>query len=113
MKRTPFKRNSGQIKRTSGVKKVGRKTTEWKKVREEVVEFLKDINLPWTCEARLEGCTGELFLTLAHSKKRRNIESTEELKEVALLCQGCHSIVDAWKPEHTEKYIKMLIERRG
>lgn len=118
MKRTPIKRGNkplqskGGLHRHGPITKQGKAAERWKTARKEVVDFFTAIDLPWTCEARLEGCTGEMFLTLAHSKKRRDIKDAAELKEVALLCSTCHDIVDAWKKDHTEYYIKQLIEKR-
>lgn len=100
------------IKSTKSVNKIGKKSKQWIEARKEVVEHFEQIGLPIVCEAQLEGCTRTMFLTFAHSRKRRNIESAEQLKEIALLCSTCHSIVDRWKPENTEYYIKQLIEKR-
>lgn len=112
MKRTGFKSKNNKLARKP-INRVGKKTTEWSSARQDVIDFFRDINIPWTCEAKLEGCTGELYLTLAHSKKRRDIKTPEELREVALLCSTCHGIVDAWKKENTEFFIKRIIQNRG
>lgn len=108
----PLKKSSG-LKSTKSVNKIGKKSKQWIEARKEVVEHFEEIGLPVLCEAQLEGCTRTMFLTFAHSRRRRNIENAEQLKEIALLCSTCHSIVDGWKPEHTEYYIKQLIDKRN
>lgn len=66
----------------------------------------------YQCEARLPGCTGGLYLTPAHSRKRRFIETAEQYAEIAWLCTNCHLKAERMPHEEMEKFICGLIEAR-
>lgn len=94
------------------IKKIGKKTKEWSIARKEAVEYLSSMGIV-SCEGKMEGCTRYLFLTLAHSKKRRHIQNSLELAEIALLCQHCHNIIEGWKESDMEVYVKKIVQDRG
>ena len=111
--KAPLKRGNSTLKKTTHIRKVGKKSQQWLEARQEVIEYFQKIGLPQMCEARLENCTNNFYLTLAHSKKRRNIQTEEDLKQVCIMCSTCHSIVESWKEAHMEHYIKQIIEKRN
>ena len=70
--------------------------------------FNKEIR---SCEARLEGCQGNMFLTLAHRHKRRWYYGQEDLlsdfNQVILACVNCHS-----KMEYNKELTETIFERQ-
>lgn len=65
------------------------------------------------CEARFPGCTGGLYLTPAHSRKRRLIENETQYHEIAWLCVNCHARAERMPHSDMEFLIKGLIAARG
>jgi hypothetical protein len=49
-----------------------------------------------SCElkGRFAECTGNLFLSLAHSKKRRDIKTEADMREVILCCCSEHQVIE-------------------
>lgn len=87
-----------------------RKTAQWFSIRTALkVKFLK-MGIT-TCEGNFELCTRDRFLGFAHAKKRRKL-TEDELWEVALLCNNCHSQIEYAAPEVMEAYIKNIIKTR-
>lgn len=108
----PLKRG-GSIKSGKSIKKAGKKSKEWSVVRKEVLEYFESIGLPQVCELQYENCLGGMFLTLAHSKRRRKIENAEQLKELIYACSKCHELLDALPHNETEEIVKKIIAKRG
>jgi len=77
--------------------KKGKKGKAWDKAKKDVDAEAVEAGA-MSCELRYPGCTGSMFLTRAHSKKRRNITSEEELRECIMACVSCHEIIER-KPE--------------
>lgn len=59
-----------------------------------------------------ELCGGTFGLALAHSKKRRFIQTREDYFEVALLCQSCHDNLEFGGHERMAEKIREIIRRR-
>ena len=60
-----------------------------------------------------EICGDTFGQALAHSKKRRFIDTKELYWTVALLCQACHTRIEHSGHENMEREILAIIERRG
>lgn len=108
----PLKRG-GKIKPGKSIKKVGKKSKEWSKARKELLEDLEILGIEKTCEVVYDGCLGSMFLTLAHSLRRRKIETEDELKQVIYACSQCHEKLDALPQEETERIVKEIIRNRN
>lgn len=69
-----------------------------------------------TCEIGLEDCVKTIYLGFAHTKKRRNIETPEDLRRVVLACQSCHHKVEYHCKEITGKsmgeFLEDIIQKR-
>jgi hypothetical protein len=67
-----------------------------------------------SCEVRFEGCMRTFGGALAHSLKRRFINTREQYFEVCYACQFCHDILDN-KMSHAdmETKVKEIIEKRN
>ncbi len=70
----------------------------------------------YSCEIRKDGCLPTMYLGFAHTKKRREITTPEDLRRVVLACQPCHHIVEYKCMEVTGKtmteYLDEIIESR-
>lgn len=109
LKKTPLKRVSRltsktRLKSTKESKKnFGKKTTQkpiksksvdkWKTLRIELYDELASQGIT-SCELKYENCSGKLFPSLAHSKKRRHIKTDAEMREVIFACVNCHTIIE-------------------
>lgn len=64
-----------------------------------------------SCELRLRGCTGNLFLTPAHRHKRIWYKGNPELlwdySQVILSCLNCHNVIE-YNRELTEEMFNKL-----
>lgn len=87
-----------------------KKTKEWDQVRKELKQKFLEMGVT-SCELGLVNCTGDNYLGFAHTAKRRKL-SYEELYEVALLCNNCHTEIEYSTPEIMAKTIRMLISKR-
>lgn len=58
------------------------------------------------------GCTQGLFLTPAHSRKRREIENEQQYHEIAWLCEPHHLEVERLSHGDMEIVIREIIQRR-
>jgi len=92
--------------------KPGKKTKEWEKVRKtELIPQFESWGIT-SCEIHLEGvCWNSNALGFAHTKKRRDIKTPEDLREVVLACNPCHDIIEY----HCQEYfgVDMLTFLRG
>lgn len=77
--------------------KKGKKMKKWEKTRDSLKDAFKRAGIT-TCELRFRYCWVDNALGFAHSKKRRNITTNEELQEVILACNTCHNRIER-KPE--------------
>ena len=53
-----------------------------------------------------------MFLTAAHSKKRRFIKTEAEFREIAILCVICHQEIERLPHDEMEARVKAIIEAR-
>lgn len=123
LKKTPLKSKStlkaktilkskSSLKPKKAIKRGGKKTDEWAEARKNILRDFESRGII-SCELRLSGCLGNLFLSLAHSRKRRNIKTAEDLYEVVLACQNCHEIIEYSGIENMYTYVKEAIRRRS
>lgn len=97
----------------SPLRKAGKKTKEWQAVwRHEVKPMLERAGIT-RCEFGYEGCWGGNGLTPAHSLKRRNITTPDQLKEVALACIVCHQLLDLMPEVLMTEKVKEAIANRA
>lgn len=68
--------------------------------------------LPTYCELRLDGCMGTFGIALAHSKKRRFIDTRQLYFTVAALCQKCHEFIEHGGHDEMERVILEVIAKR-
>lgn len=106
-----LKPSTTPIGRTQFLRRVGRRTRKWERVRRQLkCEFTaRGIT---TCELRLPGCTYDDQLGFAHRLKRRHITTDEELRRVALLCSNCHQTLELNGEAKMCRVIDSLIARR-
>jgi hypothetical protein len=97
------KRNTVGNQRTRKTSKVNK----WDKVRAELKKEFERLGV--TC---CEMCGGNFALSFAHSLKRRFITTDEQLREVALLCQACHTRVEHSGHENMYDAITRVILNR-
>lgn len=94
------------------------KVREWAEVRDkELVPQFQEWGIT-TCEIIVPNyCKRGLFLGFAHTKKRRDIITPEDLRRVVLACQPCHDIVEYRCQEFfgmtMTEYLDLIIERRN
>ncbi len=65
----------------------------WDKIRANLKPKFADAGIT-SCELSLPGCKQGLFLSFAHSKKRRDIYTQEDMEKVILTCQSCHHFIE-------------------
>lgn len=53
-----------------------------------------------------------MYLTPAHSKKRRNITTPEELREVIIGCVHCHSLIELMPEIQMTEIVRNTISNR-
>jgi len=77
----------------------------------ELRERWRDVTIS-QCEAKFDGCIN-LYLSPAHSRKRREIETKEQYFEICWACGYCAAYLDE-KMSHAEMEIavKEIIQRR-
>ncbi|HNC59261.1 MAG TPA: hypothetical protein PLP33_27790 [Leptospiraceae bacterium] len=106
-------RKSGKIKTTKkAVKKTGKRSQKRKEVNKELFQYFAENKIDF-CELNSEKCTGNQFLTIAHSKKSRKIHTDEDWHKVALLCVECHNKIEYLPANEMEEIIENLIKKRG
>jgi hypothetical protein len=83
----------GSFLKRSRMKKNGRKSLDWMKVRRRLsAEFLARGII--SCELKYEGCWGKGALSWAHGKKRRHLQGDELATLLILSCTPCHQILE-------------------
>lgn len=83
----------------------------WAAAKKEIKKRFSEARI-YRCELRYEGCTDTLFLTYAHSLRRRRIETKEQMEQVILACQPDHARLDAQKEQETYAEVLKVINRR-
>lgn len=117
LKRTPINRSSKPLKSKTKLKsstklKPGKKTKDWSNLRKVLYEELAEKGIT-SCELQYENCTGRVFPSLAHSKKRRFIESDLEMREVIFACVGCHEKIEYLPKEEMYEIVIGIIKSRN
>lgn len=92
------------------------KTEEWNTIRHnELIPQFKAWGIV-TCEIGLPSCAKTRYLGFAHTKKRRDIKTPEDLRRVVLACEPCHTLIEYSCIETTGKpmteYLEGIIQRR-
>lgn len=98
------------LKRGTKLRMVGNnsKSKDWRRAWPKLKKKLERAGV-----TRCEECSGDYFLTPAHSLKRRHITNETELNEVALLCRECHRKCDEeMSHEDMARHIRDIITRR-
>jgi hypothetical protein len=70
------------------MRRSGKKTKQWDRIRAKLKQECVERSI-CSCELRLKGCLGSMFLGFAHRKKRRFCDE-KELHIAALCCVQCH-----------------------
>lgn len=91
--------------------KRGPKTRKWDSDREKLKKEFHRAGIT-RCELNYDGCQRDNFLGFAHSKKRRNVVTTDDREEVILACQNCHDRIE--KQTHVLMYniVNLVIAER-
>lgn len=104
------------------------KRIHWKiwenKVRPKMVKLFASWNI-MSCEIKFQGCKGGLYTGFAHSKRRGDIYTMEDMEEVILACSFCHSVIDGkqadptklpekyfWSKNECTEFVKQKIQER-
>lgn len=103
------------MKKSIPIKKIGKKTLEWIKVKKELDQELSSIKY---CELRLVGCFGQPT-NYAHAVKRRVLKkdaplgSPKHIKTCVKSCLQCHIMIEGELPLVMEQVVmKVFNERR-
>lgn len=76
-------------------------------------KWQKSLAEKWKDKAtRCEICGIGMFLTAAHSKKRRFIKTEAEFREIAILCVICYQEIERLPHDEMEARVKAIIEAR-
>jgi len=94
------------------LRRIGKRGREWQAVWRRVKPELEHAGVT-RCEFGFEGCTHGLFLTPAHSLKRRNCVTEELLAEVAIACQSCHEKLELMLESEMAKHVLAAIAARS
>jgi hypothetical protein len=97
------------VKKKKRLKTRGEKLDMWETTR-EILKLRFAAAGVTSCELRYEGCSGN-NLSFGHSKKRRYIQSQEELEKVISACQNCHDFIE-YKPGKYEIVRRAIASRR-
>lgn len=116
LKRTPLRKGNKILKdsginKNTRVRKVGKTGKKRKEANNQLKEIFNSLEINY-CEAKLEGCLGNLFLAFAHSKKSRKFIKEEDWTQAIMACQHCHAIIEGWKAELMEDFVNNIINNR-
>lgn len=98
MKKTPLKR-------------VGKKTREWEKVRRQLKKRFMAAGII-ECEIGFAQCWRDNGLSFAHGKKRRELIGDELKTLVVLACAPCHTAIEGMDREYMLHRIMGIIANR-
>lgn len=100
------------MKRTR-LKRSGKKTTAWERTRRKLKVKFEAMGIT-SCEFNFPRCTPNDYLSFAHSLKRVDIKTQEQLEEVAVACFSCHSILDLnMTHEGMAEAVRTVIQQRS
>ena len=104
--------NRKEPKPRKALPKAGKKVRAWDEIRtKELKPAFKRAGVV-ECELRWHKCTKDNFLGFAHSRRRRNIETPEQMREVCLACVNCHTDLDTRPHAETEAIVRSIIAAR-
>lgn len=116
-RRTPLRRTGrlqsrvGLARRTP-IKKAGKKTKAWDGMRRKLKTAFARAGIT-VCEAQVNSeCWGDNLLGFAHTLKRRNITTPQQLAEVILACNNCHDILEGLGESAMQDSIREIISQR-
>lgn len=89
------------------MKRRGKKTAAWESTRAKLKVRFFNIGLTY-CEL----CGSTFALSFAHSLKRNDIKTQEQLEECVLLCQGCHRLLEDGNKYEMHRRILEIIAAR-
>ena len=107
-----LKDNQKEPKARKALPKAGKRTNEWNEIRtKELKPAFKRAGVV-ECELRWPGCMKDNYLGFAHSKRRRDITTPEQMREVLICCQNCHDALDLRPHAETEAIVQTIIAAR-
>lgn len=106
----PAKKKKDEVKRTP-LKRIGKKGREWNAARKELKAECVRLGIT-QCEIRKIGCQRDMFLTFAHSRKRRNITTPEQLREACLCCVTCHNEIELFPEQEMGDEVRRALASR-
>lgn len=89
----------------------GKRTKEWERVRAKLNAELLRRGITY-CEVGYNGCARTIMLGHAHSRKRRNIVTEEQLRETVLACSMCHAILELLPEEEMGERVREIRANR-
>ncbi len=112
LKRSRLSRRSAmgrtaRLMRRKMMARQGKKVRQWARVRRQLKEQFAALGI-----VRCEVCGTDENLGFAHSRKRRNITTDEEMREVALLCNRDHDSLELLGEEKMRPAIEAIIAAR-
>ena len=105
-----FPKPTKQVKIRKRISRLAAKVNAWQTTRALLIERFRRAGIT-QCELRYDDCWRTNALSFAHSKKRRFIESQEQLEECALLCQVCHDRIE-YSPNMYEIVRRVIASRK-
>jgi hypothetical protein len=88
-----------------------RKPNAWDKIRAELKVKFEAAGIT-ACELHYPGCYRDNYLGFAHSRKRRNANTPELMREVILADGPCHDILEAMGEEEMCRVVREVIKNR-
>jgi hypothetical protein len=98
------------LKRKKPMRRSGKKTAQWDRIRAKLKQECLERAI-CSCELRLKGCLGSMFLGFAHRKKRRFCDEAE-LHIACLACSSCHLQADSLPAVVMFDLVDTAIKRR-
>jgi hypothetical protein len=108
LKRTGFKVKPGTPKFYQW--KPGKKTRASAKANGDMKAECRRLGI-FQCELHFDGCWRDPH-GFAHSRKRRNIITPEQLREAVIACNHCHSIIERWPESKMGDFVREILARR-
>ena len=94
------------MKRKFPIKRVGKKTLEWIKAREKLINIFSQKGIK-SCELDFDGCWKNNSLNFAHRYKRSDPRTKHVFSQVILCCNQCHQKIE-YDKDLTEEVFKKL-----
>ena len=95
---------------------VSHRSAKWSRVRAKLKKQFEEWGIT-SCEIGLVDCQQGMFLGFAHTRKRRWITTEEQLREVVLACQNCHTKIEyfsvKWTGQNMYDFLSEIIRNRN